>query len=107
MKSATDVTSSLDAAELLALLAGAGPAVAGADGVDENQVGGVEPGVFVVHQCGMAAAARMPSSLRSTRLGPAVPMCSQTDAAPGPPLKTKVIGRVAGDSFSAGFFRRR
>ena len=38
----------------------------------------------------------MPSSVRATRLGPNVPRCSQTDAAPGPPLKLKVTGRLAG-----------
>jgi hypothetical protein len=33
----------------------------------------------------------------TTRLGPNAPMCSQTEADPGPPLKRKVIGR--GSSF--------
>ena len=40
----------LHAGELLLLLARRRPAEAGADGVDEDQVGGVEPGVLVVDQ---------------------------------------------------------
>src|SRR5689334_15938104 len=34
-----------------------------------------------------------PFSGSATRIGPAAPRWSQTDAAPGPPLKTNVIGR--------------
>ena len=33
------------------------------------------------------------TSPTSTRRGPSRPMCSQIDDDPGPPLKTKVIGR--------------
>ena len=35
----------------------------------------------------------VPSSGTSSRCGPTAPRCSQTDAAPGPPLKRKISGR--------------
>src|SRR5688572_2109950 len=44
-----------------------------------------------------------PFSVSLSRRGPAVPTCSQTAAAPGPPLKTNVIGRVAGSSATGSF----
>ncbi len=34
----------------------------------------------------------------ATRRGPNVPRCSHTDDDPGPPLKTNVMGRLAGSS---------
>ena len=40
----------------------------------------------------------MPSSRITTRLGPSAPRCSQIDADPGPPLKTKHTGRVVGSA---------
>src|SRR4051794_14904334 len=36
-----------------------------------------------------------PFSGALTRIGPATPRCNQIAAAPGPPLKTKVIGRAS------------
>jgi hypothetical protein len=38
----------------------------------------------------------MPSPVRSTRLGPNAPRWTQSEAAPGPPLKLNVTGRSAG-----------
>src|SRR5437773_8602369 len=38
----------------------------------------------------------LPSGSRRTFLGPNAPRCSQTVDEPGPPLKTKVMGRVVG-----------
>ncbi len=37
-----------------------------------------------------------PSASRATIRGPKAPMCTQSEAAPGPPLKLKVTGRVVG-----------
>ena len=42
------------------------------------------------------AAGMKPSGCNTTCLGPSAPMCSQTVADPGPPLKAKVSGRLAG-----------
>ena len=51
--------------------------------------------------CGLSstrygAAAMLPSSGTTTRLGPSAPRCSQIEAEPGPPLKAKQTGRCAG-----------
>ena len=35
----------------------------------------------------------LPSSLKGTFWGPTAPRCKNAEAEPGPPLKTKVIGR--------------
>ena len=37
----------------------------------------------------------VPSGGKSTRFGPTAPMCRYADAAPGPPLKTNVTGRLS------------
>ncbi len=42
-----------------------------------------------------------PSSANATRTGPIAPMCRYADAAPGPPLKMNVSGRVAGSAPTA------
>ena len=57
--------------------------------------------LLVVDQRATAAGGPRRSRSSFTRLGPAVPRCSHTAAAPGPPLKTYVIGRVAGSSAMA------
>ena len=42
-----------------------------------------------------------PTSPITTRRGPNSPMCSQTEDDPGPPLKAKVTGRLAGSASSS------
>jgi hypothetical protein len=48
-----------------------------------------------------AAAASRPSAPKSAILGPTRPRCRNAEAAPGPPLNTKVIGRFAASAFFA------
>ena len=74
----------------------AGAAVAGADGVDEHEVGVVEPGVLVVDQLVGRRAASAPSARIFTRFGPSAPRCSHTDDEPGPPLNENISGRASG-----------
>ena len=49
--------------------------------------------------CGPAPASSASGSM--TRRGPMTPMCSHSEAEPGPPLKQNRTGREAGSSVSA------
>ena len=69
-----------------------GVAEPGADRVDHDDVGDVEDGVGVVLE-GVGGAPCGPTSGVTTRRGPMIPMCSQKEAEPGPPLYAKTRGR--------------
>ena len=65
-----------------------GAAEAGADGVDKHEVALIEQGIRIV--CDAIRSGRHETfGCSTTCLGPTEPMCSQTEAEPGPPLKAK------------------
>ena len=68
-------------------------APAGADRIDQHQIGERQPGIRIVDQAhfGAVAAIRPNWAMR----GPTRPRLRKAEAAPGPPLKTKVTGRAA------------
>ncbi len=80
------------------------PAVSCPNRIDKNQIGEVEPRIRILFQPDTAGAGGKPFSGNATRLGPAVPKCNQTDADPGPPLNTKVIGLSPRPLSSSPFF---
>ena len=69
-------------------------AVAGADWIDEDQVGLIEPGLLDCRSAQTAAAACRRRASIFTRRGPIAPRCSQIDAEPGPPLNENISGRL-------------
>src|SRR4029453_15236021 len=90
----------LQAVELLAVLLGQRPAVAGGDRIDEDGVRVVHPRRLVAHQP-PGGGGLPPSSWSGGRRGAIAPMCSHTADEPGPPLKQKVRGRWPGSFTSS------
>ena len=86
MNCASDLDVLIDAPEILVLRFADGAAEAGADGIDEDQVGFVEAANWRCLRVGRGRAAVAAASAVTTRRGPNAPMCSQMEAEPGPPL---------------------
>src|SRR5208283_3447485 len=69
------------------------PTVSGSRRIDEDEIGEVEPGLFVVDE-GRCTGLDAERPFIGSRQGPIAPSCNQAEPAPGPPLKTKVTGLV-------------
>jgi hypothetical protein len=66
---------------------------AGADRIDEDDVGDIEQAVGIVEDREWRRAVVAGVRGIATRFGPKAPMCSHKEPEPGPPLNRKVIGR--------------